>query len=121
MTVRFQHNLARGLSEFRELTEGHEFYLDVRIGDEEDGQLEAFMLNERNIAELIKSRQDVSASRVDGISYQVIKSANKDRIQFISFRQKLASGMAESSTRGRKAEQSYYSGRAIENKLPTGD
>jgi hypothetical protein len=41
------------------------------------------MLNEKNIAEVIKSRKDLSATGVDGLSYQIIKSAKKEGIKFI--------------------------------------
>jgi hypothetical protein len=41
------------------------------------------MLSEDNIAQVIKSRQDLSACGVDGISYRIMKGAGRERVKFM--------------------------------------
>jgi hypothetical protein len=43
----------------------------------------AHMLEEKNIEAVIKSRQDLSASGADGISYRITKGAKGERVKFI--------------------------------------
>jgi hypothetical protein len=45
--------------------------------------MEEFMLDEKNIAEVIKSREDLSASGVDGISYRIMKAAGTEGVKFM--------------------------------------
>jgi hypothetical protein len=47
--------------------------------------MEELMLDEKNIAEVIKSREDLSASGVDGISYRIMKTAGTEGVKFMKF------------------------------------
>jgi hypothetical protein len=51
--------------------------------EREEEEMEAFMLDEKNIAEVIKSREDLSASGVDGISYRIMKGAGAAGVKFM--------------------------------------
>jgi hypothetical protein len=59
------------------------FHLEQKIGEDEEAQMEAFMLNEKNIADVIRSRADLSVCGVDGISYRIIKGAGGQDIKFL--------------------------------------
>jgi hypothetical protein len=50
-------------------------------GKEED--LQGFLLDEKKIEEAIKSRDDLSANGIDGISYRVIKGAGAEGVKFM--------------------------------------
>jgi hypothetical protein len=41
-------------------------------------KMEEFMLDEKNIAEVIKSREDLTASGIDGISSRIMKGAGAE-------------------------------------------
>jgi hypothetical protein len=78
ITDHFARNWSEGITGFREAPEGTEFHLEKRIGDQEDDELQAFMQEEKNIEQVIRSRQDMSACGIDGISYRIIKAAKKE-------------------------------------------
>jgi hypothetical protein len=40
--------------------------------------MEEFMSDEKNIAEVIKSQEDLTASGIDGINYRTIKGAGAE-------------------------------------------
>jgi hypothetical protein len=42
-----------------------------------------FMIDEANIEAIIKSRDDLSACRVDGISYRIMKDARAEGVVFM--------------------------------------
>jgi hypothetical protein len=85
--------------DFEAATEGSEFYLDRRIPGEGEGagagegegegegtgaeEMEEFMMNEDRIKEVIKSRADLSACGVDGVSYRIFKAAGQGGIEFM--------------------------------------
>jgi hypothetical protein len=83
VTEHFATAWARPQTDFREAEQGTPFALEPKITDNEQEEMEAFMLNDRNIEEVIKSRQDLSASGIDGISYEIIKSASKKGVKFM--------------------------------------
>jgi hypothetical protein len=55
----------------------------MKFTEREEEEMEAFMFDYKHIAEVIKSRQDLSASGVDGISYRIIKGAKNEGVKFI--------------------------------------
>jgi hypothetical protein len=68
--------------------------------------MEAFMLNDRNIEEVIKSRQDLSASGIGGISYRILKAAGKEGVKFIKL-------LVRTCIRNRKIIQTWKEARPI--------
>jgi hypothetical protein len=52
------------------------------ITENEEG-LQGFLLDEKNITEVIKSRDDLSLNGIDGISYRVIKGAGVEGVKFM--------------------------------------
>jgi hypothetical protein len=83
VTEHFRTTLSRPLEDFVEAEEKSSFYLESRITDEDEDEMEEFMLNEKNIAEVIKSREDLSACGVDGISYRIMKGAGAEGVKFM--------------------------------------
>jgi hypothetical protein len=83
VTEHFTRTWARPEDEFIEAEENTAFHLEPRITEREEEEMEEFMLNEENIAEVIRSREDLSASGVDGISYRIIKGAGTEGIKFM--------------------------------------
>jgi hypothetical protein len=68
--------------EFVEAEENSIFHLEVKIKEREE-EMETFMLDDKTMEEVIKSRDDLSASGVDGISYQIMKGAGTAGVKFI--------------------------------------
>jgi hypothetical protein len=56
--------------------------LEPKSTENEQEETEGFVLNDRDIERAIKPRQDLSASGIDGISYEIIKSAAKEGLKF---------------------------------------
>jgi hypothetical protein len=83
ITTHFEQNWSVAIDEFREVAPESKFDLEQRIGEQEDDELAAYMLNEKNIEAIIKSRQDLSSSGSDRISYQIIKGAKGEGVKFI--------------------------------------
>jgi hypothetical protein len=79
----FGESWSKGICPFEEAPEGHPFHLEGKIGQEEEEILMSYMLDEKNIEAVIKSRQDLSASGGDGISYRIIKAAKKEGVRFM--------------------------------------
>jgi hypothetical protein len=52
-----------------------EAVLTEKEEEKEKEEMQSFMLDEKKIAEVIRSRDDLSANRIDGISHRVIKAA----------------------------------------------
>jgi hypothetical protein len=69
----FKNTRPRPEDDFIEAAEDSVFRLEAKIKEENEEEMEAFMLEEKNIAEVIKSREDLSACRVDEISYRIMK------------------------------------------------
>jgi hypothetical protein len=59
--------------EFVEAEENSILHLDAKITEREEEEMETFMLDDKNIEVVIKPREDLSASGVDGISYRIMK------------------------------------------------
>jgi hypothetical protein len=102
----FREIWSRPLEDIAETEEGSMFHLDPRITAQEDEDMQEYMLNEKNIAEVIKSRQDLSASGVDGISYRIMKGAGTEGVKFIKTSCDAVYEVNESSVRGKKPELS---------------
>jgi hypothetical protein len=83
VTEHFATAWARSQTDFREAEQGTPLALELQVTENGQEEMEAFMLNDRNIGEVIKSRQDLSASGIDGISYRIIKAADKEGVKFI--------------------------------------
>jgi hypothetical protein len=73
----FREVWARPREDFVEAEENTKFHIEPQIVQEDDEALEEFMLNEKNIRQVIKSRQDLSACGVDGISYRIMKGQER--------------------------------------------
>jgi hypothetical protein len=83
VTEHFAKTWAEPENNFREVEQGVPFDLEPQITENDQEEMEAFMLDERNIEEVIKSRQDLSASGTDGLSHRIIKAAGKEGVKFI--------------------------------------
>jgi hypothetical protein len=83
VTDHFTRTWARPEEEFIEADQDSRFYLDALITETEEEELKAFLLDEKKIAEVIKSRDDLSASGIDGISYRVIKRVGAEGVKFV--------------------------------------
>jgi hypothetical protein len=59
------------------------FHLEERITEINEEEMTRFMIDEANIEAVIKSRDDLSAYGVDGISYRIMKSAEAEGIAFM--------------------------------------
>jgi hypothetical protein len=81
VTDHFAMIWASSETEFQVAQSDTVFVLETRTTDKEE--MEAFVLDEKNIEEVIKSRQDLSACGIDGISYRILKAAGKEGITFI--------------------------------------
>jgi hypothetical protein len=79
----FMEIWSRPLEDTAETEGGSMFHLDPGIIAQEGEDMQEYMLDEKNIAEVIKSRQDLSASGVDGISYRIMKGAGTEGVKFI--------------------------------------
>jgi hypothetical protein len=83
VTEHFRETWSKPLDDFIEAEEESPFYLESRITGEDEDEMEEFMLDEKNIAEVIKSREDLSACGVDGISYRIMKGAGAEGTKFM--------------------------------------
>jgi hypothetical protein len=46
-------------------------------------EMESFVLNDKNIAEVIISREDLSACGINGISYRIMKRPGDTEVKFM--------------------------------------
>jgi hypothetical protein len=83
VTEHFRATWARSLEDFVDAEQDAVFHLEPQITEEDEEDMEEFVLNENNITEVIKSREDLSACGVDGISYRVMKVAGTEGVKFI--------------------------------------
>jgi hypothetical protein len=83
LTEHFANTWAEPENDFREVEQGPPFALEPKITEDDQEEMEAFMLDDRSIEKAIKSRQDLSASGTDGISSRIIKAAGKEEVKFI--------------------------------------
>jgi hypothetical protein len=64
--------MGKPTQEYIEADQGSRFHLNAVVTEQKE-DLQGFLLDEKKIAEVIKSRDDLSAIGIDGISYRVIK------------------------------------------------
>jgi hypothetical protein len=83
VTGHFRETRSRPLEDVEGAEEGSLFHLEPRITEQNEEEMEGFMLSEKNIADVIKSREDLSASGVDGISYRVMKRPGGEDVKFM--------------------------------------
>jgi hypothetical protein len=83
VTEHFLKTWARPERDFIEAEAGSRFYLDARISDNEEDELPGFPLDEDKVAEVIRSRDDLSANGLDGISYRMIKGTGPEGVRFV--------------------------------------
>jgi hypothetical protein len=102
----FREVWARPREDFVEAEENSKFYLEPKILPEDEEALEEYMLNEKNISEVIKSREDLSACGVDGISYRIMKGAGAEGIKFMKH-------LIRACIRGGKVINSWKEARTI--------
>jgi hypothetical protein len=79
----FQKIWATPTQDFSEAAPDSPLFLDPKIPPEAAETMEEFMLNEKNISEVIKSRKDQSSCGPDGISNLILKAAGKEGIRFM--------------------------------------
>jgi hypothetical protein len=79
----FEQTWSSPEQEFFEADSNSPFYLETNANEGMSDLLENFMLKEENIEEVIKSRNDLSASGPDGITYRMIKAMGKQGVQFM--------------------------------------
>jgi hypothetical protein len=106
VTAHFRNTWAPPSEPFIETNEVSEFYLESRIGEENETEMEAFMIDEEHIAEVIKSRADLSACGVDGISYRIMKSAGTEGVKFMKL-------LIRGCIRGRRAMRTWKEAKTI--------
>jgi hypothetical protein len=83
VTEHFRTTWARSLENFVDAEQDSVFHLEPRITEEDEEDMEEFVLNEKNITAVIKSREDLSACGVDGISCRIMKRAGTEGVKFM--------------------------------------
>jgi hypothetical protein len=83
VTEHFKATWVRSLEDFIDAEQDSVFHLEPQITEEDEEDMEEFILNEKTITEVIKSRKDLNACGVDGISYRVMKGAGTEGVKFI--------------------------------------
>jgi hypothetical protein len=83
ITEHFRETWSPPSQGFIEAEEGSEFFLEKILPDQVSNEMERYMLDEDHITEVIQSRDDLSASGIDGISYRIFKAAGKAGVTFI--------------------------------------
>jgi hypothetical protein len=79
----FQNSWATPPANFEEATPNSPLFLEARIPESATEMMKEFMLNEKNITEVISSRSDIGACGPDGINNLILKSAGKEGIRFM--------------------------------------
>jgi hypothetical protein len=79
----YQKIWAQPAQHFKEAEVGNPLFLERRIPEDATEEMEEYMTEERNIAAVIKSRQDLSACGPDGISYRILKLAGEEGVKFM--------------------------------------
>jgi hypothetical protein len=83
ITEHFSRSWSQSADQFHEARDGDEFHLETSLGEQEQNELEGFMLDDKHISEVIRSRQDPSANGTHGIGSRIITAAKKDGVQFM--------------------------------------
>jgi hypothetical protein len=107
VTSHFREAWARPHEPFEEAPEGHPFHLESRISEENgSADMMEFMLSEKNIKEVIQSRQDLSSNGNDGVGYRIIKAAGQEGVKFMKL-------IIEATIRCKKVFKSWKEARTI--------
>jgi hypothetical protein len=69
--------------EFYEADEESKFHLNRKISEDASSEMEEYMMEMKNIQDVIRSRGDLSAYGVDGIGYGILKGAGGEGIKFM--------------------------------------
>jgi hypothetical protein len=85
VTDHFRQTWSPPSQEFFEAQPDSEFFLEAEIPDEASDEMEYFMLSDEIITSVIQSRDDLSASGIDGISYRVFKAAGTHGVKFLKY------------------------------------
>jgi hypothetical protein len=83
VTEHFKRTWARPEDDFVEADDSSVFHLNPLITDREEEEMERFILDEKNISEVIKLREDLSSCGVDGVSYRIMKGAGTEGVKFM--------------------------------------
>jgi hypothetical protein len=79
----FQEIWATPTRDFSIATPESPFFLEPKIPQEATDTMEEYMLNEKNISEVIRSRPDIGACGPNGIGNCILKAASKEGIRFM--------------------------------------
>jgi hypothetical protein len=79
----FQTSWATPPPDFEEAAPDSPLFLESRIPENATETMKEFMLNEKNITEVIMSRSDIGACGPDGINNLILKAAGKEGIRFM--------------------------------------
>jgi hypothetical protein len=79
----FQNSWASPPQNFQEANIDSPFFLKSKIPEEAAIAMEEFMLNEKNISEVIRSRADIGACGPDGINNSILKAVGVEGIHFL--------------------------------------
>jgi hypothetical protein len=79
----FQRSWATPPQNFQEAQSDTPFFLKSKIPDDASETMEEFMLNDKNIKDVINSRSDIGACGPDGINNTILKLAGKEGIRFM--------------------------------------
>jgi hypothetical protein len=79
----FQNSWASPTLDFEEALPDSPLYLDPKIPEDATETMKEFMLNEKNINDVIKSRSDIGAFGPDGIGNTIVKAAGEEGIRFM--------------------------------------
>jgi hypothetical protein len=83
VTDHFRRTWARPEHEFVKAEAGSIFYLEAVLTEKEQEEMQSFLRDETKIEEVSRSRDDMSANGIDGISTRVIKRAGAEGVQFV--------------------------------------
>jgi uncharacterized C2H2 Zn-finger protein len=85
ITEHFRETWSPPSESFIEAEPESEFFLEKILPGRISDEMELYMLNEDHIAEVIQSRDDLSASGIDGISYRIFKAAGQAGVKFLRY------------------------------------
>jgi hypothetical protein len=85
VTAHFTATSAPPREDFEEALPNTDVSLDQKIPAEESEEMEEYMVEEKHIMDVINSRDDLSACGVDGVSYQLFKTAKQGSVEFMKY------------------------------------
>jgi hypothetical protein len=83
VTAHFTATWAPPREDLAEALPNTDVYLDQKIPTEGSEEMEEYTVEEKHIRDVIKSRDDLSACGVDGVSYQLFKAAKQGSVEFM--------------------------------------